>query len=70
MLGHESTAAQSDEAAATQDNPFPLASIDGNFNFPLSQPSSERPLTIQCEKVGEKFNLSQSYDLCLFPVLH
>ncbi|XP_068705560.1 uncharacterized protein [Montipora foliosa] len=54
--GHESTAAQSDEAAATQDNPFPLASIDGNFNFPLSQPSSERPLNIQCQKAEWHFH--------------
>ena len=57
-----STAAHLDEAAATQGNPFPLASADVNFNFPVFQPFSQIPL-LQCQKVGEKLNLSQSYYL-------
>ncbi|XP_068705571.1 uncharacterized protein [Montipora foliosa] len=46
-----SNAAQLDEAAATQANPFPLASADVDFNCPVFQPFSERPLNIQCQKV-------------------
>ncbi|XP_068751949.1 uncharacterized protein [Montipora capricornis] len=46
-----STAAQRNEAAATQGNPFPIASADVNLNFPISQPFSQRPLNIQCRKV-------------------